>query len=409
MRNRVKLLFVLVVMTAALGCKSGGTPIPEQPIESVDHTLFVYLGNLDNYSMEGNINGMIKGLSSSKIVGHIVIFYDKSGANTELIELKRGVTGEYERFVLKSYGENLNTSYLSTFELAVADLQKFTSSKSYSLILSSHGSAWVDNSIMSGSGTPRRAGLEVTHTYNPLTRAIADAGGYGSGLDLHDVADVLPDGMFDFLMFDACNMGAIEIVYALKDKVDFIIAAPSEVLIAGFPYASIIENIFDKSSVEKALTELCVKFFDTYKGHRAGCNIALYDCSMVDAVAEAFSAVVAKGVSSTAIPSVDLLQWFDGPLYPHLLYDMQEFAGAWIGSEDESVVALGNSLERMIAYAETTSHSQSGRPLFKSPVTAYCGVTIYVPQRLEYTNQHYMTTDWYNRVYGGVDLNTIVR
>ncbi len=401
--KRIKLLFILTLFVSLLGCNSEDNP---RPIVKVDHALFVYLGNLPNYVMEANIDGMIKGLTTSKVNGKVVIFYDEYGENTKFIELRINSRGKYDEFVLKDYGENLNTSDLNVFKLAISDLVKFAPSDGYSLIMSSHGSGWVTSEMMSKE-RPRSAALELSYTYNPLTRAIVDAGGYGSGMDVHDVADALPDGMFDFVMFDACNMGCIEVVYAFKDKVDFVLASLSEVLIAGFPYATIIENLFDKSSVERALVQTCEEFFNFYKDDEVGCNIALYDCSKLEAVATSFSAVVDRAFDNNIVPVASGLQWFDGPIYPHIMYDMLEFAGVWVRGSDDLLSSLAMSLEEMIVYGNTTDSSVSGANFFRSPVSAFCGVSIYIPQRFEYTNRYYMTTDWYRRVYGAHDISTM--
>ena len=402
-----KVLLILIGSVFLFSCGSEEPITPVQPEVKIEHTLFVYMGNLPSYIMDGDIEDMLVGLNASKPNGNVIIFYDQNFSDTELIELKPNSEGVYSRVVLKNYGENLDTSDLNVFKLALSDLKEFTSSKGYSMILSSHGSGWVTSEMMSGSSPMRRSMQELNYSPNPLTRAIVDAGSYAAGMDIHDVAEAIPDGMFDFVLFDACNMGCVEIVYALKDKVDFVVASPSEVLIDGFPYHAIIEDLFDKSSVVDALNEVCVKYFNTYKYHEGGCNIALYDCSKIDAVASLFSEVVDRAFNNNIIPNTSNLQWFDGPISPHLMYDMLEFSESWIRGSDQLLVSLAASLNEMIVYAKTSNTSDLGYDFFRSPVTAYCGVSIYVPQRLEYTNRYYMSTDWAKQVYGENDISTI--
>jgi hypothetical protein len=50
----------------------------------------------------------------------------------------------------------------------------------------------------------------------------------------------------EFIMFDACLMGGIEVAYQLRDKAKYIIASPTETLVAGFPYTEITPLLFAK-------------------------------------------------------------------------------------------------------------------------------------------------------------------
>ena len=63
----------------------------------------------------------------------------------------------------------------------------------------------------------------------------------GKNMEIYELAEGIPDEYhFDFLLFDVCSMGGIECVYELRDKADYIVASPAEVLVAGFPYKNIL-------------------------------------------------------------------------------------------------------------------------------------------------------------------------
>lgn len=61
------------------------------------------------------------------------------------------------------------------------------------------------------------------------------------------LADAIPDGVFDFIWFDACYMSGIETAYELRDKCDTFVAYPTEVYTPGMPYNLTIPYILKET------------------------------------------------------------------------------------------------------------------------------------------------------------------
>lgn len=49
-------------------------------------------------------------------------------------------------------------------------------------------------------------------------------------MEIDELAEALPDHVFDFIMFDACYMASTESSLCFRDKADYILASPTEVL-----------------------------------------------------------------------------------------------------------------------------------------------------------------------------------
>ncbi len=79
------------------------------------------------------------------------------------------------------------------------------------------------------------------------------------------------------------SYGGIEVAYEFKDKCDFIVASPAEILATGFPYDRVIEPLFDNNA---DLEEVCKRYYDYYNSqsgvYKSG-TIALYNTSKLDA------------------------------------------------------------------------------------------------------------------------------
>ncbi|MCQ2146767.1 MAG: clostripain-related cysteine peptidase, partial [Bacteroidales bacterium] len=91
---------------------------------------------------------------------------------------------------------------------------------------------------------------------------------------------------FEYILFDACLMGGIEVAYELKDNVDQIGFSQAEVLADGFEYKTVAEHLIgDKEADTKSI---CSDYFDKYDnrvGVMRSATISLIDCTKLDALA----------------------------------------------------------------------------------------------------------------------------
>ena len=79
-------------------------------------------------------------------------------------------------------------------------------------------------------------------------------------MEITELNEALEGFHFDFMLFDACYMSGIECAYELKDKTDYLLGSPTEVLARGFPYEDFLPALFK----ENADLELVTKSFYAY-------------------------------------------------------------------------------------------------------------------------------------------------
>ena len=78
--------------------------------------------------------------------------------------------------------------------------------------------------------------------------------GKNNFMEINDLASALSKYHFDFILFDACYMSCAEVAYAFRECADYIIGSPTEILANGFPYQSIMGDMFKKEA-----DEMCIR------------------------------------------------------------------------------------------------------------------------------------------------------
>ena len=135
----------------------------------------------------------------------------------------------------------------------------------YGMLVSSHATGWTPEMYCynppdkspAGGWKAREKDFVPLDKYlddRPLTKSIG-AHFHGSSanmdeIDLTDFAAAIPFHL-DFLVFDCCLMGGVEVAYELREKCDKICFSQTEILAGGMDYTTMISHIFDNEEVNK--------------------------------------------------------------------------------------------------------------------------------------------------------------
>ena len=223
-------------------------------------TLMVYLAgdNTLSSAMQKNINDMMVAWKKS-YNANIVIYFDGRGSTPELYTFQfKGK--EVEKQVLKTY-EEMDSADPEVLKEVLNEMQELYPSDSYGLILGSHASGWLP---------PNLGRSRYLYQEPRLTRSFGDDG--GNLMDTRDMAKAIPFNKenLEFILFDACMMSSIEVLYDLRDKAKYVIASPAELPAPGFPYARVMPYFWGKGKdLEKDLVKVCDEFWDYYNTYNA--------------------------------------------------------------------------------------------------------------------------------------------
>lgn len=395
-KRSISLLFVGFSLLSGLVLSSGCQKDPDIP-EEIERTVLVYMAPGDGGASDlssflaYNATQMETGMKSLVGAnGRLLCLYDLTGKNTQLLEFTK--TG---RKVLIEYGEVLNTAKIETFQRVLNEVKNLAPAKGYGLILSSHGSGWLppptgafrssespilQQSIM-GTGTPLRPTMP---DYGP-TKAWGQHG--SDWMTTEDMVAALPDNGFDFVMFDACYMASVELLYALRQKAPYFIVSPTEIMGEGFPYNQMVGQFFiANASLETGLKEACRIYFDYYNsklGQNRAASIALIHTPALVPLATKM-----KSLQITLNEdSISTIQKFNRQSsYPN--YD---FTDAYLKSQGEGGTNQWETeLNNVVLFVRHTDY------FWDLKLNQCSGLSTYIPLSTSpITNAAYRETAWY--------------
>lgn len=357
------------------GC-TNDVPDPVAPTR----TVLIYMAadnSLSSYSYD-NIESIVQGTSASALNGgNLLIYVDAKNAAPQLLQIKVKSDGKIQKLSVKDYPEqnSVDPSVMrEVFDRVISDYP----ADSYGLVLWSHGTAWLPYNVQ------------------PMLRSFGQD--ESNWMEIDELAEALPDHVFDFIMFDACYMASTEVAYALRDKADYILASPTEVLGEGFPYKLIIGNFFTETA---GLQQIAETFYNYYnqkeKIIEQSASVSLIATEQLDNLAAICREIVIgkeNAIASLPIQELQQLEYL-GYTY-HALYDFDDFISR-LATETQYTNYL-SILNKVVLYKQTTPNAT----YFKGQlvINQFSGLSIYVPQNgLATLNDWYKGMEWYRAVY----------
>lgn len=140
----------------------------------------------------------------------------------------------------KEYGD-INCLSKETMSNIISDIYQTFPAKELGIVFWSHGTGWLP-------------------TGNNTTRSFGDDN--GESIDIYDLADSI-GGKFDYIIFDACYMGGVEVATEFQSKCRYFLASPSTVPTIGIIDATSIRFLIKDCSLPERLTNLCKYFHET--------------------------------------------------------------------------------------------------------------------------------------------------
>lgn len=368
---------------------------PGEPVRS--RTVLVYIAADNSLSKYGysNIDLMMKGMKNYN--GNLIVYFDPADDVPKLLKIG-WENGKAVKKVIETYEEEDSASP-QTLQRVVNDTRQMYPADSYGLILWSHGMAWLPEDY----SFPNSNSWQSMDDRGPMPQTKYFGEDFNSGrgsvgksyMDVREIADILPGG-FSFVMFDACFMSSIEVMYELREKSDYFIASPAEVLANGFPYDKILPYLWGG---EKDMMEICRQFYEYYNAHSGN-----YQSAMVALVKSAALQPLADCVRSILQGRLrEAGSFADGSVWtypvsvsylPPVFFDFRDYIR--IMANDEQYASFSRQLDELVVYRATTSN------LFGFPVPAdkFSGISCYVPYSAwAVMNEDYSSLEWAKAIY----------
>lgn len=285
--------FLLMVCCLALwAAPAFAAPAPK------DWTFMVFLNadnNLDSFGV-GDLKEMTKVGSTN--FSNIVVLIDRENGPATLYFVEKGNAKK-----LKDMGE-LDMGDYKLFAKFVKDTAAAYPAKHYAAIIWNHGSGWDKKKgpVFKGISYDDSTGNHITTAQLGLAAA--------------DIKKTLGRNL-DVLGYDACLMSMMEVVYATRDSVDFIVSSEETEPGNGYPYDDILATL-KKDTAPVDFVKTWVKaYVDSYNGGSQGSSDATQsgvDCSKLNALKGAIDgfakAAMAKDFSAEFKSALSAVQSF---------------------------------------------------------------------------------------------------
>ena len=321
--------------------------------------------------------------NASNIISDTLVVYPEGTVSASAEQLNNVLTFVRENFQARSYGMIFSSH--ATGYLPAGYYNKTEGS-------SSNGLDW---------SSKRRRGLTVVPYVEPehnpdlpMVKSVGQdqvgtAGKYESyEIEITDFAEAIPMYM-DYILFDACLMGGIEVAYELKDKVGKVGFSQTEVLAEGYCYSSLTSHLLEGE--ESYPQGVCEDFYNQYKtqsGVYQSATISLIDCSRLEPLAALCSELFSKYYSSinSLMPS-KVQRFFRGS--KHWFYDLESIL-INAGINDTELKKLHESLEECVIYKAHTP-----RFMDEFDIEIFSGFSMYLPSNgSKALDTFYRTLKW---------------
>ena len=261
-------LFAAVFLTAG-GCRKSEPLKPVLPQNAV----IVYMAadnNLEDFAKD-NINQMEQAMTGDD--KNLLVYLNATGEAPRVLKIVHDTSPEIVSKAVITYPAQ-NSASSAVMTKVLEDIREAWPAASYGLILWSHATSWMPP----GS--------------RPTTLSFGDDG--GDQMDIKDLKNALP-GEYEYIIFDACSMASVEVVYELRNKTDFILASPTETIASGMPYHRVLPHFFEGSAGLQHVADKYVEYYEQQDGLYRSATMSLIDTRELPALA-----AVSKGIIENA-------------------------------------------------------------------------------------------------------------
>ncbi|MDL2278158.1 clostripain-related cysteine peptidase [Parabacteroides sp. OttesenSCG-928-G07] len=367
------LLLAAVVLTSCQQDNDIEVPADEPP----GRVLLVYMGGDNNLSAEvyEKTEAIRQGWRNA-YDGELFIYTDPGDAPPKLYRVQ-GEGDVAELVVVRSYPEE-NSASSAVFSRVISEVVHENPAKSYGLLVFSHASGWLPQQTLIG---PRSIIIDGKEEMN-----------------LADMAAAIPDGLFDFIVFEACFMAGIEVAYELKEKTDYIVASSAEIVSPGFTpvYGKVMEHLFKPKPDLRGVIETVYRHYNSQAGYRQSATFSVIHTPALDALGRWIRERDVLSSLTQPIDSYDV-QHFDRYTY-RLFFDFEDYYSRLLSAESEQE-ELSRLVDACVPYRVATEQFMEGMNGF--PIRKHSGLTTYILQeRFPYLNQQYKELRWYREALG---------
>lgn len=409
LRN-IGLLLLLVLFT-----NSCTTSCHEQKKPKIGKTLLIYFAannNLSSYA-EGNIynilnNGYAPDYFEAGGSGDVLLAYTHiRNQKPRLYRFSKDETGTINREIIIEW-ENHNSVSDSVMNSVLNYTLELFPGEENGLVLWSHGYGWLPEGYYHGRNTSKSSSedeIQIVNTqdagvsYDHLVKSFGNSG--EDELDTKKFSDAIKNH-YSYILYDACYMGTVEVAYQMKDRADYQIMSPAEILADGFPYDVMTKTLLGSSlPLEDRLISVCDGFYNHYANQSSktmrSATVSLIKSSQLSGLAEATKKILTRDIDSIQNLTMSDIQGYFR-YNKHYFYDLDDFISR-ISSNPTEYSDFERQLSMTVIHKRATPYFLRGDQWgFK--IDHYSGLSTYIPKPHDETlDSYYLDLPW-NKAVG---------
>lgn len=377
----IKILGVCVFI-ASLGLVSCN----DEPEQKIEHKRLILLYAVAANNLNSNLRYDLREILSvggqlDLVRNKVMVYSVVPVGECKLQEMVKTKTGTYEFSTVKEF-DPLPLSVEEERIREVIDYVDATYDYPYKgLILWSHATGWepwFGTFPDSGSGARRSFGVD---SYE----------GVSYRCNINNLANAIPEGIFDFIWFDCCYMANIETAYELRNKTEKIVGYATEIWNDGMPYDATMPYLL---RADPDLPGAAFALFAHYDEAGEAVTISITDTSELEGLARASTRIFAEGTAPTSL--VGIHNYARSPNGP--FYDMGALLRSYRGVPEVYVDEFDKALERAVPYKLASEYDFSGALIRPSQ---YCGLTMHnFIDNGTASENFYKLLEWYKATRG---------
>ncbi|MDN3586752.1 clostripain-related cysteine peptidase [Pedobacter aquatilis] len=366
MRSVLKSLLLVAFILLHFSCKKTVDVVPDKQVVKKMVLVYMEANNDLRYDALNSINMMEKG--AADLDGALLVYIKTSSVRSYLLKIK--FDNDANKIVsdtVKTF-ENSPASDAEFLKDVVKYAQQEYPAESYGLVLWSHATAWA----------PASTGIK-TKSFGRDT---------GKEIDIIDLKNALPNNL-EFIIFDACSMGGVEVLYEFKDKAKYIIASPAETIAESFPYQNITSLLFKTSDQLPNVAKAYYDYYNAYQDDRQSATVVLIKTSELVSLAAEMKSLMTKSKKYGDKFLSENIQRLDFTYnFPVATYDFGDFLQHNFNPTD--LTSINAQLSKTILYKASTSN------FIGVPIKKFSGLTNYIPFAGDVNLTYYKKLQWYN-------------
>lgn len=390
----MKKIFLLILPVLSLLASACGKDEPvSPPVDKVVQMTLVYCVNNNDIAayLENNQTQMLSALKDIDLRNYAFLIYKHTATGPVLCHAEKLGDGNPVLTVIKRYDTSRKSIDPVRIAEVMTDAVSLFPNVQSNLFLWGHALGWMN---------PNKYPARATSAFDVYKEQnYAFGGEYNEAkkleyCDLDRFAAAIPDHTFDTIWFDCCYMGSIEVAYQFRNKCNYYIGYPTEILAEGLPYNLVLPRLMRQKPDRYGAAQ---SLFEYYNAKNDPVTVTLLKMDGLGALAEATRNIYH---SDGFLPDKASLQNYyrrDNARY----YDFGQFARKIAESSPTECTKLKSEFNAayssFVLYTAASSLDFSDKPI---DAANYSGLSTYYFENLKTArDDYYRSLDWYKAVW----------